>query len=223
MYLRAHLSLLTALFALTAFILLLVTVLQCNFAKFIDADDADVVREFGIYYYQAFSTVLTNEGTYIVKACVEYPASVELDSSWKASRAFLVLAFILAVMILLFKLVLGCSSQPEKKGYTGLGKFVPLGYLLTAIFQGLSLLFLNSNACKNNNLISMEDQTIDWNDTCTISTGAKCFISATVVWFCAAISSYFEQKAFINEHRIEVTDASLTESLTVNNEAGTTV
>jgi len=65
--------------------------------------------------------------------------------------------------------------------------------------------------------------TIEWSDTCTISTGAKCFISATVVWFCAAISSYFEQKAFIDEHRMEVTDASLTESLTVNNEAGTTV
>lgn len=43
-------------------------------------------------------------------------------------------------------------------------------------------------------------------------------IAATVCWFCAAVSSYFEQKAFINEHRVEVTDASLTESLT-----GTTV
>jgi len=117
--------------------------------------------------------VLTNEGMYIVKACVEYPESVELDSSWKASRAFLVLAFIFAVMILLFKLVLGCSSQPDKKGYTGIGKFVPLGYLLTAIFQGLALLFLNSNACKNNNLINMEDQTIEWSESCTISTGAK--------------------------------------------------
>ena len=186
---------------------------------------ADVIREFGIYYYQAFSTVLTNEGTYIVKACVEYPESVELDSSWKASRAFLVLAFIFAVMILLFKLVLGCSSQPEKKGYTtGLGKFVPLGYLLTSIFQGLALLFLNSNACKNNNLLNMEgNQTIDWSETCSISTGAKCMIAATVCWFCAAVSSYFEQKAFIDEHRMEVTDASLTESLTVNNEVGTTV
>ena len=67
------------------------------------------------------------------------------------------------------------------------------------------------------------DQTIEWSDTCTISTGAKCMIAATVCWFASAISSYFEQKAFIEEHRIEVTDASLTESLTVNNEAGTTV
>ena len=68
-----------------------------------------------------------------------------------------------------------------------------------------------------------ENQTIEWSESCTISTGAKCMIAATAFWFCAAISSYFEQKAFIEEHRIEVIDASLTESLTVNNEVGTTV
>jgi hypothetical protein len=67
-----------------------------------------------------------------------------------------------------------------------------------AIFQGLTLLFLDSAACKANPLLDGLGSII-FQGTCTISTGAKCFISATVFWAAAAVSSFKEQKAFEEE------------------------
>jgi hypothetical protein len=68
-------------------------------------------------------------------------------------------------------------------------------FLLTAIFQGLTLLFLDSTVCKANPLLHDLGGTIVWPDTCTISTGAKCYISATVFWIAAAFFSFKEQRA----------------------------
>lgn len=83
-------------------------------------------------------------------------------------------------------------------------------FLLTAIFQGLTLLFLDSAVCKANPLLNDVGGFI-WPDTCAISTGAKCFISATVFWIAAAISSFKGQKAL--EEELAGTDPALQAAL----------
>ena len=78
--------------------------------------------------------------------------SIDLDSSWKAARAFSILAFILACVILVVRLCVSCAPDPDLYS-SGIGTRVAPLYLLTAVLQGLTLLFLNSKACTNNPLV----------------------------------------------------------------------
>ena len=71
-------------------------------------------------------------------------------------------------------------------------------YLLTSITQGLTLLLLSSNACNSNVLTGLGGPSlsnVSFEDTCSISTGAKLVISATVFWFSAAVASFFAHRA----------------------------
>jgi len=64
--------------------------------------------------------------------------------------------------------------------------------LLTCLFSGLTLLVLDSNLCKNNDLLTLDDGLdgmYEFIGPCTISGGAKKIISATVFWFMAGIGS----------------------------------
>ena len=89
--------------------------------------------------------------------CIDYmffcnTDSIDLDSSWKAARAFSILAFILACVILVVRLCVSCA--PDHDAYaSGIESRVAPLYLLTAVLQGLTLLFLNSKACMNNPLV----------------------------------------------------------------------
>ena len=150
-----------------------------------------ITVEFGIWYYESLAAISTTDGNYIVEYCQAYPDTVEIDASWKAARAFSVLVFIFSCIIVGTLLYESCF--PAGAGHS-LGRCMPPLYLLVAIFQGLTLLFLDSAACKANPLLDGLGSFI-FQDACTISTGAKCFISATVFWAAAAVSSYIEQKA----------------------------
>jgi len=99
------LSLLTSILGMTAFILMWIGSVRCNFIKFTDISGSasPLVREFGIWYYQSWASVVTSDGAYIVMACMGYPDSIELDSSWKAARAFSVITLIFAVIIITIK------------------------------------------------------------------------------------------------------------------------
>lgn len=203
-----YLALLTSIFGLTAFILMWVGSLNCNFIKFTDTADSSIARTFGIWYYQYWATIVTIDGSFIVKTCQNYPDSVNLDASWKAARAFSVLSLVFAIIIIVIKTCIRCSSDP-RKGYSN--SRVASLYLLIGTFQALTLLFLNSNACKNNNYASWSS--ITWSDNCSIDTGAKCTISATVFWFAAALSSFQEEKAVKEEQNQGAQPVSLTEPL----------
>ena len=69
--------------------------------------------------------------------------------------------------------------------------------MIAALFQGLSLLLLNSALCNDNTLIAklQEDAAnlgnsgLEFSDSCSISTGANCTIAAMVFWVVAAITS----------------------------------
>lgn len=204
-----YLSLLTAIFALTAFILMWVGSIRCNFIKFTDTSGTSepISKEFGIWYYQFWTIIFTTDGNYFTaKTCNSYPDSMSLDASWKAARAFCALGFIFAIIILIVQCVVACSSDPEKA--SGGARVAPL-YLMTGICQGLTLLFLSSEACKNNVLVELGTDVV-FPDTCSIATGAKCCISATVFWVAAALSSFQEQNARQAE-RSAVLPVSLTQ------------
>ena len=63
-------------------------------------------------------------------------------------------------------------------------------------------MLLSSNACKSDVLLGLGGPAlvnVTFEETCSISTGAKLVISATVFWFCAAVSSFFAHRAEITE------------------------
>lgn len=71
-------------------------------------------------------------------------------------------------------------------------------YLLVTICQGLVLLLLSSNACNSLVLKTLGVPSLsnmEFEETCGLATGANLVISATVFWFCAALTSFMANKA----------------------------
>lgn len=93
----------------------------------------------------------------------------------------------------------GCACN---KGYALTHIWEAPGYLLTAICQGLVLLLLSSNACNSDILGGLGDSTlskVSFESTCSMASGAKLVISATVFWFSAAVASFLAHKAEMAE------------------------
>lgn len=150
-----------------------------------------------------------------MEACHQYPDYIDLDSTWKAARVFSMLTLVFALFVVFLNMLQSCASDPAKTKTRWLE--APM-LLLTALFQGLSLLLLSSSACSNNQMVHelsnvespMRD--IDFQDTCSISTGSKVFISATVFYFLSACHAYFGFKAEKKERELEI-EAGLVEPL----------
>lgn len=180
----------TSIFAMTAFVLMWVGSVGCHFIEFKDTNansPDDVNLEFGIWYYRQFTVSATTDGTsYVADRCHGYPASVDIDGSWKAARAFSVLAEIFGVCLILINFITACASFTTHT--VSVGGWDILGYVLTGTFQGLTLLFLNSNACENNPIVN-ELNDPSFPETCSLSTGAKCVVAATFFWFISAFTS----------------------------------
>mmetsp|Transcript_34560 Transcript_34560/g.73632 ORF Transcript_34560/g.73632 Transcript_34560/m.73632 type:complete len:246 (-) Transcript_34560:156-893(-) len=153
------------------------------------------------WYYQWWSYLFTTSGTYAFESCNAYPNYTYIDPAWKAARAFGIISFIFSVIMLVTACISGCANN---RGYALTHVWEAPMYLLTAICQGLVLLLLSSNACNNYvlNGLGFSDEllsNVSFSETCTISTGAKLVISATVFWFCAAVASFLAHRAEIAE------------------------
>jgi hypothetical protein len=192
------LSITATLFSAVAFLLSWSAEFGCKFISFVSTSGfKDPVRiNFGIWYYQAWTIATSVNGSVIFETCHRYPSTVEIDSAWKAARAFSTLTVIIGGVLLFSTLISACVS-PEKRNLT---KSEGVGYILCCLFQGLSLLLLNSGVCKDNGLVetlkaSMPLIDLDFDDTCSISTGARCAIAATVFYFLAGVASIQADKA----------------------------
>lgn len=196
--------------AAIAFALAFLGCVQCNVIKFTSTSGLDepITIQFGfwthedleLYSYQDSST----SGTYIVKSCTHYGDDVDIDQTWKASAAFSILPLIIGGIEFLWMAMQRCKAEHW---------FDCIAYLLAFFFQGLSLLFLDSNACKNNTIIrdisynSFRSE-ITFPDTCSISTGANLIIASMVFWALAAFASADSCMA-----KKKKEDAALTEPL----------
>mmetsp|Transcript_14973 Transcript_14973/g.25582 ORF Transcript_14973/g.25582 Transcript_14973/m.25582 type:complete len:201 (-) Transcript_14973:1291-1893(-) len=156
---QKNLSLITTIFATTAFILMWLGNIRCHFIQFkaVSGIYEPFSLEFGIWYYIYLSIYERTDGEGLIsESCRGYPNHFSLDDSWKAARAFSILAEFFGTMLILFNVVTACHSKwssTSQKYRFGRAALVICGYAITGIFQGLCLLFLNSNACKNNILV----------------------------------------------------------------------
>lgn len=196
-------------FALTAFSLSFLGAVQCNAIKFISTSgfEEPVTVQFGFTSHEDVSFFYSAEEDYryVVKSCVDYSPEVDIDTKWKAATAFSILPLCLGGFSFLWMVAEQCSLNPHW--------FDCVVYLLAFFFQGLSLLLLDSNACKNNSVIQAISDApyhdgVTFPERCSISTGMKCIISAIVFWFLAALTSV---DTYMAKRKRE--DAPLTEPL----------
>jgi len=175
-------------FAVIAFLLAFIGSVQCNAIKFTSTSGFNdpVTIQFGFWAHEDVSFYYNTEGTYyMILSCAGYSSDVDIDTKWRAAAAFSLVALILGAIDFIGMCIARCTSNHL---------FDCILFLLACFFQGLSLLFLDSNACKNNSVIQeISDTTfredVTFPDTCSISTGAKCIIAATVFWGLAAFAS----------------------------------
>ena len=69
-----------------------------------------------------------------------------------------------------------------------------IGYLLSCLFAGLSLIVLDSNLCKSNTIVNALANTDvggmgSLQETCSMSQGGKSTIASTVLFFVAAVGT----------------------------------
>jgi hypothetical protein len=193
-------SLLTSIFALTGFILNWFAVGSCDFVHLalsygnVAAPDA-ISLHFGIWSYQSWTVVSSLGGSVVFQGCWRYPEYIEFGEAMQWSRAASSIALIITLGFAFVDFLSVCTvtgrkiASPMVQG---------IGYMAACIFMGLSLLILDSDVCKNNDL-SEQFQAIfpnvDFDQAnCSLSTGAKCAISATVFYFLAGASSCFGSK-----------------------------
>mmetsp|Transcript_1579 Transcript_1579/g.2474 ORF Transcript_1579/g.2474 Transcript_1579/m.2474 type:complete len:216 (-) Transcript_1579:122-769(-) len=176
---RIVLSLLTVLFSATALSLAYVGTLDCHYVSFTSTHEEYEVKA-GIWSYLNYT--YENGDSVISESCQTYPTDVDIDATWKAARAFSVLAVIFGSILFLFSLVVVYQTVTERRFSTGGCDTISL--FLTGIFQGLCLLFLGGNGCKNVQTGQIPDL---FRDSCVISTGAKCSMASAMFWSLASL------------------------------------
>ena len=186
-------SMLPGIIATFAFIVSLFGGVYCKFISFATTDGVEgspITLFFGIWYYQGWSIVnSTTQGTMILETCYQYPEGTSIDSKWKAARAFTIITLVTSGVLTFWALLAGCF-HPSKQTYKTGG----LVYLLCCLFQGLTLLFLDSSACHNNSLIPLLQEelphaNLTFQESCSMAAGANCAIAGTVLFFVAAIAA----------------------------------
>jgi len=199
------------LFAVVAVCLMWAGSIRCNFLKFDSVSGANppITMELGIWYYSYFSFLLNTSGAYVYESCNAYPNITAIDATWKAAYSFAIITFIFGVFALVASCVTLCSTNcgenmggsPNSAFSLCSAKGTSFFYLFVAICQGLVLLFLSSNACNSEVLMGLGGingpalNGVTFTEKCSMSTGAKLTISATVFWVCAAAASFMAHKA----------------------------
>ena len=104
----------TTLFALTAFILMWIGGIRCNFLKFTSTSGADepFTFEMGMWYYSYYSLLFSTSGTYLFESCNPYVSFlcdmykiwsyVVLQCSYSINRGFSYLDIIPYFYIIVF-------------------------------------------------------------------------------------------------------------------------
>lgn len=214
MVLPTYLYYLPFLFSLSAFALAWFGT-TCHFLQFQSTtpisnpiygqENEKITIQFGYWYYQSWTPIENNkynDSDYNwntgpdLEGCDMYPSSISADNFWLAARGLNLTVIILGGAIMMLDVFQGCrSARRTVTMQTG-----AVGYLVCCVASAFSLLMLNSSLCKDNSLIGElnsqlatasaaggEGGLVQFEETCSISTGGKSTIAATVLWFVAAV------------------------------------
>ena len=151
--------------------------------------------KFSVWYQQKIVVAeLRGNRMAVQTQCLDYPDSVDIDAQWKAARAFSIVAPVIGGFVTFFAWASPCMSFAQ-----ALWKQGGCLFLFTSLCQGLTLLFLGSNACVDNQLVFASG--LSYPDTCELDWGTKLNISSVVLWFIAGALMMFILPAPIQPER----------------------
>jgi hypothetical protein len=137
---------------------------------------------FGMWSYQGWSYLVQSGNIYYSQTCFQYSDTVDPDSKWKSAQAFSIIAVIVGGLAACVNCCVICTPNPSR-GY----QCFALLYLFACLSQGLTFLFVQSDACLNNPIFNLElDNVTVLGVSCNLSWGANISIAATVLWFVSA-------------------------------------
>lgn len=117
------------------------------------------------------------------KGCGSYPDGINFDAKWKSAAAFAIVAVVVGAACTFALYFAACMTISD-------GMWKSFGFLLivNTLFQGLTFLFLSSNACSD------ERELYQWGDGrfklaagCQLASGGNLGIAATILWAVAGL------------------------------------
>ena len=135
-------------------------------------------------------TTISNGGetrVFVRDVCVQLPDEVEIDSKWKAVRAFSIIVPIVGGLATVAVFLTNCTYFMSDALWKSIG--ILFAVVLT-LFQGLTFLLLDSNACSMNPLEAISP-TSEWDeiysDECEWSSASSANVVSVVGWFLAGL------------------------------------
>jgi len=132
----------------------------------------------------------TGEGWSAFKGCGSYPNGLEYDGNWKTAAAFTIIAVVLGAALCFALYFAMCMVIADS-----VWKLFGLLLILNALFQGLTFLFLASNACSEDRPFwkskSLLADFFELGGGCQLASGGNLSIAATVLWFVTGVLTLF--------------------------------
>lgn len=216
-------------FSIIAVVLLFIGT-TCNFVQFKSTtpiaptaeNSENIVLEFGLYYYRPWDLSRDNStlSSPATDSCEMYSATLDIDSTWRAARVFMVTAVILGGSIIFMDIFNGCLSMKRDQSYT---QGVVL-YAICCLCSGLSLMLLNSKLCQANDVVNELNKSmtgITFEETCTISQGGKATIASCVLWLVCAVMAVVLHPSPKKENTLDSLDEPFIPTPTFISEEGT--
>jgi hypothetical protein len=171
-------------FVAVSVILSFVANISCSAVSFYSSVSGGTTMQFGVYLRRGMHAWEYGDELYISKTCINYDGDdMNPDAKWKTAKGFAILAIV-------FGSILPCVSCFMPK----LDKPIGACILLVCLFQGLTLLLLDSNLCKNNNvIIDLNDRIPDtfpedkFPSECSRDWGYNSNIACVVFWFLTGV------------------------------------
>ena len=181
-------ALIPALFATAALFCSLLSSFLCKFVSIQEINSGKAVHT-GIWLKSQIY-VLTDRDTLewdAFKGCGSYPSGTTYDAYWKTAGAMAIIAVVIGAICTFALYFASCMSFSDSA-------WKSFGYLLicNTLFQGLTLLFLSSNACSDSrDYIQAEgfEGRFELSGGCEMASGANMSIAATVLWFVAGLTT----------------------------------
>eukprot|EP00550_Attheya_septentrionalis_P012306 CAMPEP_0198302976 /NCGR_PEP_ID=MMETSP1449-20131203/56649_1 /TAXON_ID=420275 /ORGANISM="Attheya septentrionalis, Strain CCMP2084" /LENGTH=240 /DNA_ID=CAMNT_0044005455 /DNA_START=672 /DNA_END=1394 /DNA_ORIENTATION=- len=173
-----------SLFVTVSVILSFLANISCSAVSFYSPLLGGTTMQFGVYSRKGTVPWFYGNDLYVSSACINYDGDdMNPDAKWKTAKAFTIFA-------LVFGSLLPCVSCFMPNLYKPIGACM----LLVCLFQGLTMLILDSNLCKNNSVINdinneIPDIAADerFPTECSRDWGFNSNIACVVFWFVTAM------------------------------------
>jgi hypothetical protein len=171
--------------------------LYCQTFSFTDENESSSNTVYvGVFSYRTTRAVEIGGNTFYQSYCANYDKltddygyKYDVDSKWKTTKAFAIITVTLGGIFLILGCIAPCFTLSP-------GKWMFLGimFMLLCLFQGLTLLSMDSNICLDNPAANfLEEQSslgIEFPEECEWEAGFRLNIASVAMWFAAAVTVF---------------------------------